>query len=268
MTPTHETDVCCYHQRMTGHMSNYQKTDNLTTRISLHDRFSINPVGWHRWVAGQLGLQPGHQVLELGCGVGTLWEAVGKRPEGLRLLLTDRSQAMLDTVAHRVSGAQVELVDADDIRLPSAAFDLVVANHMLYHVADPSATLRSIHRLLKPGGRAVLTTNGNANLKQIVDLLVARSAATEATGLTARFGLETGYRLVKEVFGAAEVARYSDALHVTEVEPVLDYVRSLPGDLSEVALEEIRTTIAGHISEYGALFVMKDVGMITTAVVL
>lgn len=41
--------------------------------------------------------------------------------------------------------------------LPEARFDLVMANHVLEHVADDRAALRELHRILAPGGRAILT---------------------------------------------------------------------------------------------------------------
>jgi hypothetical protein len=50
----------------------YQNATNLNARIRLHQRFSLNPYGWMRWVLDQLDLPPLCRILELGCGPGSL----------------------------------------------------------------------------------------------------------------------------------------------------------------------------------------------------
>src|SRR5262249_13735312 len=46
------------------------------------------------------------------------------------------------------------------IPAPDASYDLGMANHVLFHVGDVAAALRELRRVLKPGGRAVLSTAG------------------------------------------------------------------------------------------------------------
>lgn len=47
-------------------------------------------------------------------------------------------------------------VDLQAVALPSASYDVVYASHVLEHVPDDRAAIREIHRILKPGGFAVL----------------------------------------------------------------------------------------------------------------
>lgn len=47
-------------------------------------------------------------------------------------------------------------IDIEDIALPDASFDLVIANHVLEHVRDEVA-LRELRRILRPGGRLLIT---------------------------------------------------------------------------------------------------------------
>src|SRR5690348_8603271 len=55
-------------------------------------------------------------------------------------------------------------VDLQCIPFPSASFDLLICNHVLEHVDDAAAAMREMHRVLKPGGRAICQTPYAARL--------------------------------------------------------------------------------------------------------
>src|SRR3954471_22317619 len=118
----------------------YQSDANLNARIRLHKLFSVNPQPWQEWVFEQMELAPGARVLELGCGPGTLWlENAGRLPNGLRLVLTDFSAGMLAATRRNLAalpGVVYAVGDANAIPFAGGSFDVVVANHMLYYVAD------------------------------------------------------------------------------------------------------------------------------------
>lgn len=48
--------------------------------------------------------------------------------------------------------------DVCALPFPDASFDIVVANHVLEHVADDQVAMRELRRVLKPGGQAILQT--------------------------------------------------------------------------------------------------------------
>ena len=50
----------------------YNTSSNLNARIQLHERFSTNPLDWHRWVFEQFQIPENSRVLELGSGTGLL----------------------------------------------------------------------------------------------------------------------------------------------------------------------------------------------------
>lgn len=60
--------------------------------------------------------------------------------------------------------AEVERVDMLQMPFESGAFDLLLANHVLEHVADDQRALAEIVRVLKPGGHAILQTPFSAKL--------------------------------------------------------------------------------------------------------
>ncbi len=59
---------------------------------------------------------------------------------------------------------EIEKMDISAIPYPAESFDLVIANHVLEHVADDQAALAEIYRVLKPGAYAILQTPYSAKL--------------------------------------------------------------------------------------------------------
>lgn len=97
-------------------------------------------------------------ALDVGCGTGVLLRELTRAAAGLRLCGLDLSPGMLG-IARRRLGTGVPLVAATADRLPFApgAFDLVVSCSSLHFWPDPSAALAEAGRVLRPGGRLVLT---------------------------------------------------------------------------------------------------------------
>jgi ubiquinone/menaquinone biosynthesis C-methylase UbiE len=237
----------------------YSTDANLRARVQLHERFGTNPRGWYRWVFDQLDLPAGARVLEVGCGTGGLWAAnAGRVPPGWRLLLSDLSPGMLRVALERV-GVPGMVADAAALPLPDACLDAVIANHMLYHVRDRARALAGIRRVLRPGGRLYATTNGLAHLAELRGQL-GEAGWNEAES----FGLENGPAQLAPFFAAVTMRRYQDALEVTEVEPVLAYVRSMAGLTAARpdGLARLEAAAAAAIRERGAFHISKDVGML------
>jgi SAM-dependent methyltransferase len=235
--------------------------------MSIHQRFSTNPYGWTRWVMEHLHLQAGMRVLELGCGTAALWrENLNRLPDSIEVTLSDYSSGMF-------SGARRELADdprfrflqadAQAIPFPANTFDLVIANHMLYHVPDIQQALKEIRRVLKPGGRLAAATNGAGHLAELHQLLSGLADEPITSGAVARFGLQNGDRLLAEVFPQRELFIYPDSLWVTEIEPLIAYIRSMwwvEGWGNEM-LARLEHTISQHIRERGGFAVQKSSGL-------
>ena len=101
----------------------------------------------------------GRRVLDAGCGSGTLTEAL--RARGALVTGFDSSPAMLELARERL-GEDVDLQVADiSLPLPFAdgAFDDVVAALVLHYLEDWTAPLSELRRVLKPGGRLLLSVN-------------------------------------------------------------------------------------------------------------
>ncbi|MBJ3777449.1 methyltransferase domain-containing protein [Acuticoccus mangrovi] len=101
------------------------------------------------------GARPGSKALDLCCGHGIVAE--GLLAAGARVTALDFSAAMLAMTAVRVPS--VTLVRGDAMRLPFAddGFDVVTIGFGIPHVPDAAVTLAEANRVLRPGGRIVLS---------------------------------------------------------------------------------------------------------------
>jgi ubiquinone/menaquinone biosynthesis C-methylase UbiE len=105
--------------------------------------------------AAEIG--PGALVADVGTGTGFLAEAA--LDAGARVIGVDISDAMLAQVSARLAGKAFEARHGDTEALPLATgeADAVVANMVLHHAPDPQTAIHEMARVLKPGGRLVVT---------------------------------------------------------------------------------------------------------------
>lgn len=217
-------------------MSNqYANAGNYNARVYLHAAFGTNPLPWPHWVWEQLPDLSRANVLELGSGNGMLWLANRHRiPEAWTITLSDYSPGMLHAARTALAADQDRFewatIDAVSIPFPGASFDIVIANHMLYHVSDLSRALAEINRVLKPGGLLVASTIGSGNMREMVKLAQDFDAGSGypqvAYGIQSRFSLDNGASLLREHFDTIEVRAYPNELVVTEPDAILRYMLS------------------------------------------
>jgi SAM-dependent methyltransferase len=94
-------------------------------------------------------------VLDVGTGPGTVAAAALAR--GATVSAIDADAEMVETAARDVAGLDVRVAVLPDLPFPDAAFDAVVGNFVINHVAEPADTLAELRRILRPGGRLALT---------------------------------------------------------------------------------------------------------------
>jgi SAM-dependent methyltransferase len=131
--------------------------------------------GWERWEAvimhslafanapllRALDLEPGHRVLDVGCGTGDPATAIAQwvGPGG-EVVGVDVSDGMLAVARRRARLLRLPRLrfrrgDMDRLRMPGPPFDRAVSRFGLMFAKDPLETLRAIGRHLAPGGRLV-----------------------------------------------------------------------------------------------------------------
>jgi ubiquinone/menaquinone biosynthesis C-methylase UbiE len=245
----------------------YVDDANLTARINLHRRFSTSPTSWNRWVFDQMRLPDNALVLEVGAGTGLLWSENGDRlPAGLQLILSDSSEGMLKVAAAQLAGLPgVEFRHMYAATMPDAnqSVDIVIANHMLYHVPDRPAVFGEVVRVLRPSGRFYAATNGASHMRELDDL-IGKPKERAAISATA-FSLENGSEQLSQYFGLVRLIRHDNSLAVTDASAVLAYIRSLPWNLSEIELGRIGETVRDMIRRDGAFRITRDSGLFICA---
>lgn len=241
----------------------YQDAGNISARIRLHRDFSTNRQGWFPWLFCQTGIQSGMDILELGCGNGAFWMENQKRiPENVRILLSDISEGMLRDARRNVireilrSGEDTfpkndalsseqfsfALIDAHEIPYPENSFDLVIANHILFYCEDISRVCREVLRVMKPQGRFICSTYGQAHMREITELVQEFDdrIVLSAEKLYDKFGLENGRGLLHTVFPNVECRKYEDEIRLDQADPLVEYILSCHGNQNQILLERYK----------------------------
>ena len=250
----------------------YKNSSNLRARINLHQRFSINKEGWMPWFFKNLPLTKKCKVLELGCGDGSLWNINCVHiPQNWDIYLTDFSKGMLEDAKKNLykqkSKFKFEIVNVEKIPYEDESFDLIIANHMLYHVGNIDRALNEIKRVLKKDGVFYASTVGKDHMKEMREFIskVDKSILqVESFNLTEKFQLQNGNKILKKYFPDVCVKRYEDSLSIKEEEALLDYIFSMPGNIKEKfdeeKLEKIQNIFKKEKSEKGYIYITKDTG--------
>lgn len=247
----------------------YKDSSNLDARLAIHQKFSTNPQGWHRWVFDQLLQLPAHaNILELGCGNAILWKQNADRiPAGWNITLTDLSDGMLDSAWRNlvVTGRsfKFERCDAQSIPYADDTFDAVIANHMLYHVPNRRLALMEMHRVLKNDGVLFAATLGGNHMRELWDLLARANMAVKRETITSAFTLENGTEQLREFFPRVELSRYLDNLRVTDASAIKAYIRSMTSaaELREDEFRSVERELAETLKQNGEIFISKDSGL-------
>ena len=140
--------------------ADYVKAARLQMAVALDALTLLSPPAWqtlgHSATSGRL--------LDLGCGPGWVHHNLLNYCD--ELVALDFSAAMLAQARQQGVASQYLHADAAAVPLAGQSVDKVFSSLMLQWCAEPLAVLAEVRRLLKPGGRFVLTTLVEESLQE------------------------------------------------------------------------------------------------------
>jgi len=110
----------------------------------------------------------GAKILDLGCGHGRITELLVSKVPSLDVVGVDMTRSLLEkfVVESGVNGSKLKLICADIASLPleDNRFDVAVSSRVFQYLPDPVCGVREALRVLKPGGRLVVSIPNKLNM--------------------------------------------------------------------------------------------------------
>ncbi|MDP4090782.1 MAG: class I SAM-dependent methyltransferase [Bacillota bacterium] len=103
-------------------------------------------------------VKEGQLAADIGAGTGFVTEGLLQR--GLKVIAVDQSPEMLEKMRQKFKDFDVvdyRLGEAENLPIDNDSVDYAMANMYLHHVEDPLAAIKEMVRILKPGGKLVIT---------------------------------------------------------------------------------------------------------------
>ena len=245
----------------------YKEPKNLSKRISIHEKYSVNTQGLSNWLFENYNFSKNDKLLELGSGTGNLWKTSELVTDNLsELVLSDFSEGMVAELAKTYKGyknIKTMAIDIQNIPFEAECFDKVIANFMLYHVQDIDLALQEVYRVLKPGGTFYCATAGSDHLIEInlwlkeffQDMDVFNSSLL-------KFNLQNGYEQLRKHFNTIEILEYKDHLEISNPDDLIEYIFTLNEmmNIDETVKNSLKSFIKTKSDNRGIIKISKQSG--------
>lgn len=151
----------------------------------------------------------GECVVDLGCGSGSILNGLSERFEQ-RIGMDVSRQRLVDTNSEKIENWEFRETDLNGtFPLVGDSADVVIANQVIEHIYDPIKFASEMHRVVRPGGRCVITTPNIRYIKNIAHLLFSGYGPRTAGGNTLDGAWDDGHihyfthRDLREIFSHA-----------------------------------------------------------------
>jgi ubiquinone/menaquinone biosynthesis C-methylase UbiE len=213
------------------------------------------------------------RVLEVGCGNGGYLGVLEQRTHRGLVCGLDIAPGMLPAAHERAPHAALMIGDAARVPFPDASFGCVLAMHMLYHVPDRPAAIAELRRVLEPGAIALVLTNGLQHLSELDDIVESATQEVLGAGVRpmqrgqARFNVEGAPPQLSQFFDSVVLHEMNSQLRITEVDPLLAYVRSMrtvlmqpDPELAQAVVDAVERRVRARLAADGEVRARTIVG--------
>ncbi|HEX9545580.1 MAG TPA: class I SAM-dependent methyltransferase [Pyrinomonadaceae bacterium] len=136
---------------------------------------------WHIPSAAGFAAARGLKILEIGCGLGTDGAQFAKA--GADYTGVDLTDAAVELARRRFElfdlPGKFQTADAEKLDFADESFDLVYSHGVLHHTPDTAKAIREIHRVLRPGGRAIVMLYHRNSYNYRVNISLLRRAGAQ-----------------------------------------------------------------------------------------
>ena len=152
---------------------------------------------WHIPIAANFQGARGLKVLEIGCGLGT--DGAQFAQAGADYTGVDLTEAAIELARKRFECSNLpgefRTADAEKLDFPDNSFDLVYSHGVLHHTPDTAGAVNEVHRVLRPGGRAMVMLYHRDSYNYRVNISLLRRAGAHL------LKSEAGIKLVNQLTG-------------------------------------------------------------------
>jgi SAM-dependent methyltransferase len=152
---------------------------------------------WHIPIAADFASARGLKVLEIGCGLGT--DGAQFAEAGADYTGVDLTEAAVELARKRFEffdlPGKFQTADAENLDFADESFGLVYSHGVLHHTPDTQKAIDEIHRVLRPGGRAVVMLYHRDSYNYRVNISLLRRAGARL------LNSEPGVKLVHRMTG-------------------------------------------------------------------
>lgn len=257
----------------------YETDEALTIRQDIHDRYSEPQINFAEWAVDCMDWRGDEKVLDVGSGPGRYYQVLKTHLPDVRYYGSDLLGGMLRNHPATAVGRNTQ-ANAQQLPYASNSFDVVMANHMLFHLPDIDRALREMRRVLKPDGVLIAATNSDQHmpelqflLRRCITLLTAAGPAQITTPVPPShlFSLESGTQRLARHFFAVVRHDLPGTFVFTSADPLISYLESsrnlrepqLPRDVAwEAVMLVLRDQIERLTSYGGELRISKLSGVL------
>lgn len=246
----------------------YTNEENLVTRSNIHKRYSTNKEGLMNFLFRHYKIDEYFRILELGCGTGIQWEGrIEALPNNCVLILSDFSAKMVEIAKGKFEfypNVFFKEIDINTIPFGDEQFDIVIANHMLYHIQDLDNALNEVYRVLKKDGIFYSSTNGQKGIRSYLDNMFKEiSPDIVAYEDVYNFNLQNGKEILEKHFSKVKRVDYPDSLEVTDVNDLIAWMISTVSisKLKDEDINKAKNYLDNIMKEYGKIEIPKETGL-------